>query len=169
MKNFVLIFDQIRPFITFFQSVGYIPFAVEKKPFSMTFFRFTFSLKRIVVWWFMLQLILQLVYGGFLLLSISNPIAEDLILNDKEFPLTLIFFILTTYVAYGFQFIIARLILLNYKRFGNAVKIIQEIERILRKNGACSLRLNNIVTKRFVLSFTSVLIMVTVARKKPRL
>ena len=155
----MLIFETLRPFVTFFQGCGFIPFALKIEQRPEKFAKFTFSFKYLVTWWYLLQLITQLfvtIRFSYLTGNIANALVYSF-QNTSLIPVLLLVVVLGSHL---FQLVIGRLILINYKHLRNAVEAIQEAESIIRKNPS-SVMNDHFFTKHFVLPFVFVVVLVS--------
>lgn len=124
------VFEQLRPFVSLCQACGMIPFTVEQDLISKKFVRFTFSLKHLTTWWFILLLVLQLTVSvGLIYSSMSQTISLSI---DPDLPIMMAVVFGVNWVSISSQFLISRWIVSHYRQLRRAVEAIQEVERLFR-------------------------------------
>lgn len=123
------VFEQLRPFVSLCQACGMIPFTVEQDLISKKFVRFTFSLKHLTTWWFILLLVLQLTVSvGLIYSSMSQTISLSI---DPDLPIMMMAVVFgVNWVSISSQFLISRWIVSHYRQLRRAVEAIQEVERL---------------------------------------
>lgn len=156
----MLFFARLRPFVSFFQGCGFIPFEMEIERFA----RFTFSFKHIVTWWFLIQFMLQLGLTVEFFYSTAK-IGNALIYSYQDSSLIETLILVIVIGSHLLQFATGRLILINYKRLQIASEAIQDAEAILKTKTHRHTIVNddNLIRKRFVLHVVFVCIWVSVS------
>ena len=149
------IFEKLRPFVSFCQACGMIPFTIEQNSITNKFTRFTFSFRRFTTWWFFLVLametLLMVVMGYFVFQTFY-------LLKGQNLPVTVIILLLVMGISYGIQIILSRWIILHYRQLRNAVEAIQEVEKLFGEKFISQHKSS--VTTRFIIGFVLVVISV---------
>lgn len=125
------VFDELRPFVNLCQASGFIPFSIEADAFTKKFDRFTFSLKSASALWFLFIFFLHLLYL-YIFRDLSTEHYNQLII-DNNIPVTVSIFSLFTVLSTGFQYLVCRCIVLQYRHLQNAVEAVQNVERIFER------------------------------------
>lgn len=151
------VFEQLRPFVSLCQACGMIPFTVEQDLISKKFVRFTFSLRHLTTWWFILLLVLQLTVSvGLIYSSMSQTISLSI---DPDLPIMMAVVFGVNWVSISSQFLISRWIVSHYRQLRRAVEAIQEVERLF---GDAFIRQHkSSVMTRFIIGF--ILVVMTVS------
>lgn len=151
------VLEQFRPFVSFCQACGFIPYTMEYDPANKKFVRFTFSIKNFTTWWFLLLTILQIsVY--FLTSHLTSKMTTE-IQNDNDLPSTTptvsVVFIMVNYLH---CFISRWIVLFRYRQLGNFLRALKEIESLLPVRD--SPKLANFFRKHFTIGFIIIIVLV---------
>lgn len=151
--------NQLRPFVSFCQACGLIPFTMVYDPINKKFLRFAFSWKSRTTWWFIFMLVSQV-----LLPLVTIRLGEEMIgkvKEDKQAPVTLNIFMSVTILCYLEQFILSRWLLLrHHRRLQSAVKWALKVETVLQTTGTSWSTQNSAVYQRFALGFSLIILTV---------
>ncbi|KZS06902.1 Uncharacterized protein APZ42_029437 [Daphnia magna] len=122
------VFEQLQPFVSLCQACGLIPYAMKRNSTSGKFERFTFSVRNVSTWWFLLLLVLQI--SIVLVVGQLNLDMQDVLSTDRNIPTTMI--VLSGISSFTFlaQIVSSRWIALNYRHLGNAVEAVQKAESL---------------------------------------
>ena len=107
------VFDQLRPFVSFCQACGFIPYVIEYEPTTKKMSKFSFSWRNGTTWWFIFMVVSQVVVPFLFSRFLVNGGG---ITADKEAPITIKILMIVTFLGYVIQFIIARWIILRQRR-----------------------------------------------------
>ncbi|XP_045026257.1 uncharacterized protein LOC123470253 [Daphnia magna] len=153
------VFEQLHPFVSLCQACGLIPYTMKRNSTSGKFERFTFSVRNVSTWWFLLVFISQiLVVVGVKFLSDD---LQDVLWTDRNIPITLIILSGVTSSSFLAQLLSSRWIALNYRHLDNAVKAVQEVERLFGERFL--LEHKSSIMTRFVAGFAAVMTTAIVA------
>ena len=152
------VFEQLRPFFSFFQACGLIPYTIKQHSISNTFLRFTFSFKHLIVWWFLIILLLQLSTSAFMA-YLSKSILDEMV-NDKNIPITLTIMSGVSMFSYTGQLLLSRWIFLHYRKLKKVVEAVQEVERLFGVKFIEQHRSS--LGKRFIIGFTVIVTTVSI-------
>ena len=148
--------NELRPFVSFCQACGLIPFSMEvhtNREISLTF---KFSFKKIITWWFILIAIGQIVALYFLSQIYMETSAGQLM--DEETSMTLVFLGVSTMSTIFFQMAVPRWIVIGgYRNLNNALHALQDVEERLGQISGQHLRPRSSITIRFTAGFTLIL------------
>lgn len=156
------VFEQLRPFVSFFQACGLIPYTIKQHSISnkFKFLRFTFSFKHLIFWWFLTIFLLQLLTNAFMAYLSKSML--DKMVNDKNIPITLTIMSGVSMFSYTGQLLLSRWIFLHYGKLRKAVEAIQQVERLFGEKFIKQHKSS--LGNRFIIGFT--LIVTTVIFNK---
>lgn len=158
------VFDKLSPFISLCQACGMIPFTIERDPATNTFARFSFSFRHITTWWFLLICTLHLMVP-IVLVNLSGNLLYELS-TDRSLPITITIVTGVNTVCFLSQFAICRWIVFrHYRRLQNAVRAVQQAERIL--NLSSTVLYKNSISKRIVIGIILIITAVSTHVHKP--
>lgn len=157
------VFDQLNPFVSLCQACGMIPYTVERNSTTNKFAKFTFSFKHLTTWWFFLNLVLQLAFIA-VIGYYSNDLNQDFS-ADREMPVTVPFLFWVTQTSRMSELLLSRWIVLRFRRLRNAVKALQEVERLFGEKFLAQHSKSSSITIRFVIGFILILAMVSYFRQ----
>lgn len=155
--------EQLRPFVSFCQGTGWIPFTVSRND-TKNSFNFTFSFKNWTTRWFIVICFFQIVILFVMASSFTGAMADLFI--GKEIPITISFLGLVSGVGNFITFILTRWIILRrYRSLNNAYKLIQDIQPRLEPN---HYRHQSTLTVRFIVGFSLIVTNVSIKAEKIR-
>jgi uncharacterized membrane protein (Fun14 family) len=150
------VFEQLRPFVSFCQACGMIPFTIEQNQITNKFAKFTFSFRHRTTWWFFLVMAMETVVMGVVgYLSLTQSL--DLLMV-QNLPITVIILLLGISMSLVIQLLLSRWIVLHYRQLRNAIEAIQEVEKLLGYKFISQHKSS--VTTRFIIGFVLVVISV---------
>lgn len=127
--------EELRPFLRFCQCVGLIPFRMEMDPITKKFWRFSFSLKYPITWWYILLLFLTLIGVYLNLVAVASfRMVSDLV-AIPDMPMLQTTITMTSMFTLFVRIIIsfgARLILLRHSALGKMLQLVQQVEDDLK-------------------------------------
>jgi len=144
------VFEQLSPFVSLCQACGMIPYTIERNLATNKFAKFTFSVKNLTTWWFFLILILQIL-GIVILGCYSNDLGESLS-TDQKMPVTVLILFGVTQISRLAELLLSRWIVLRFRPLRNAVKAVQEVERLFGEKFLAQ-HSKSSITARFIIGF----------------
>ncbi|EFX66301.1 hypothetical protein DAPPUDRAFT_346876 [Daphnia pulex] len=148
------VFDQLRPFVSFCQACGMIPFTIEQNQITNKFAKFTFSFRHLTTWWFFLVMFMETVVMS--VMGYVSFIQTFYILNGQNLPITVIILLFVIGMSYFAQLLLSRWIILHYRQLRNAIETIQEVEKLFGEKFISQHKSS--VTTRFIIGFVLVVI-----------
>ncbi|KAI9565951.1 hypothetical protein GHT06_009749 [Daphnia sinensis] len=122
------VFEQLRPFVRLCQVCGLIPYTMKRNSITGKFEQFTFSVRNVSTWWFLLVFISQI--SAVVVVRFLSSYLQGALSTEGNIPTTMIFLTGVTSSAFLAQLLSSRWIALNYRHLDNVVKAVQEIERL---------------------------------------
>ena len=120
--------NELRPFVSFCQACGMIPFHMEQSNSIPTrSFTFRFSLKRFTTWWFVAVAIAQIV-TTYIISQLFREMAENDI-QIEAIPMTAL--VLGMFTLFGVLVIMAIprwIVIRRYRNLNNALKALQDVD-----------------------------------------
>lgn len=155
------VFEQLRPFVSFCQACGMIPFTTEQNSITNKFTKFNFSFRHLTTWWFFLVMIMEIVVMG--MMGYFSIIPTFYLLKGRNLPITVIILLLVMPISYFAQLLLSRWIVLHYRQLRNAIEAIQEVEKLLGEKFISQHKSS--VTTRFIIGFVLVVMSVGYLKK----
>lgn len=123
--------EQLRPFVSFCQAIGFIPYTMECDPNSKRLLKFAFSWRNQTTWWFIFMGLLQLTVP-FRASQFSDSVIKKLA-ADRKAPITISILMGVTVLCYIVQLILSRWIVLrHYRPLQKTVEFAFQAEKLIR-------------------------------------
>ena len=153
-------FERLRPFVSFCQGSGFIPYVIEYDQKTQQFLKFSFSWKNLTTWWFILMLILQVTLPLVTGLLLSSEVIGK-VNSDNNTPVTISILLNMTVMCYIVHIVISRWIILrHYLQLQNLVESALQVEMFLKRTNHRSYR--SCFLRRFILGFILIVFSVIV-------